>query len=123
VNPQYKELAEAYLAGDENAIALIDCSIGVVANIGYIRSCDGEELANADIEYFEVRSELDEEIDLIAKLMTQFNIKSVLQEHCEGSCSCDDEQVFEKSSCGCGDCSCGDAQIITLPLPSRETNE
>lgn len=116
MNPQYKDVIEAYLAGDEIAIALVDQCITVVADIGYARSSDGEDLANADIEYFEIRSELDEEIDHIASLMTHFNIKSPLQKHCEGICTCPDEQMFEKSSCCGGDCNCGDAQIINLPI-------
>jgi hypothetical protein len=126
MNPQYKEIVEAYLAGDETAVALIEQCITVVADIGFARWSDGEVLANADIDYFEIRAELDEEIDNISSLLNHFNIKSPLQEHCEGTCACPDEQVFEKSSCGCGECSCGgggDAQIINIPLPIRETNE
>ena len=126
MKPQYQELIEAYVAGDVIAIALVDQCLSVVADIGFVRSSDGEDLARADIEYFEVRAEMDEEIDNIAPLFSHFNIKSGLQEHCEGLCSCDDEQVFEKSSCGCGECDCGNGDALIIKFPPRvpgDTNE
>jgi hypothetical protein len=126
MNEQYKELIEAYVAGDVIAIALVDQCINLVADIGYVRSCDGEELAKADIEYFEVRAEIDEEIDNLVMLFAQFNIKSPLQKHCEDICSCDTEQVFETHECACGGGACGGGGgggAVILPFPGNVSGE
>ena len=56
----YQELAEKYLAGDENAIKLINIAVSCAVDLQYIRSPKTDE---NPWDYFDVRQNIDEAID------------------------------------------------------------
>ena len=58
-SPRYKHVIEAYLQGDKLAVMLVENSLNIVADLGYLRSnYDGED-------YYQIRAELDEYADAI----------------------------------------------------------
>lgn len=56
----YQELAEKYLAGDENAIKVINIAVSCAVDLQYIRSPKTDE---NPWDYFDVRQNIDEAID------------------------------------------------------------
>ena len=56
----YQELAEKYLAGDENAIMVINIAVSCAVDLQYIRSPKTDE---NPWDYFDVRQNIDEAID------------------------------------------------------------
>jgi hypothetical protein len=97
-SPRYKNVVEAYMQGDKIAVMLVENSLNIVADLGYLRSnYDGED-------YFQIRAELDEYVDAMEEFYKHFNIKPMLQEHDEEHLS---EQTFENKECACGNCTCG----------------
>lgn len=56
----YKELAEKYLAGDENAIKVIDIAVSCAVDLNYIRTPKTDE---NPWDYLDVRQNIDEAID------------------------------------------------------------
>jgi hypothetical protein len=60
----YQELAEKYLAGDENAIKVINIAVSCAVDLQYIRSPKTDE---NPWDYFDVRRIIDEAIDDLGK--------------------------------------------------------
>jgi hypothetical protein len=60
----YQELAEKYLAGDENAIKVINIAVSCAVDLQYIRSPKTDE---NPWDYFDVRQNIDEAIDDLGK--------------------------------------------------------
>ena len=56
----YQELAEKYLAGDENAIKVINIAVSCAVDLQYIRSPKTDE---NPWDYLDVRQNIDEAID------------------------------------------------------------
>jgi len=100
-SPRYKNVVEAYMQGDKIAVMLVENSLNIVADLGYLRSnYDGED-------YFQIRAELDEYVDAMEEFYKHFNIKPMLQEHDEEHMTDLSEQTFENKECACGNCTCG----------------
>ena len=100
-SPRYKNVVEAYMQGDKIAVMLVENSLNIVADLGYLRSnYDGED-------YFQIRAELDEYVDAMEEFYKHFNIKPMLQEHDEEHMTDLSEQTFESKECACGNCTCG----------------
>lgn len=123
MNEQVAELIELFKAGDKVATMVVLSSINAVLDLGYVRSGD---LGDSDLDYYEVRQELDEDIDMLSKILNEhFNITGSLQDHVEGHCECQlSEQTFE-SECACGgNCGCegggGGGTINIIPFPKKE---
>jgi hypothetical protein len=112
--PRFNGVVDAYAKGDKLAIMLIENSLNLVADLGYLRSgnYDGED-------YLMIRAELDEYVDAMEAFFKHFNIKPLLQEHEEEHLS---EQTFENKQCGCGNCTCGDGGSggIVIPFPGKD---
>jgi len=113
--PRFNGVVDAYAKGDKLAIMLIENSLNLVADLGYLRSgeYDGED-------YLMIRAELDEYVDAMEAFFTHFNIKALLQEHVEEHLS---EQTFENKQCGCGNCTCGDggSDGIVIQFPGKDS--
>jgi translation initiation factor 2B subunit (eIF-2B alpha/beta/delta family) len=60
----YQELAEKYLAGDENAIKVINIAVSCAVDLQYIRSPKTDE---NPWDYSDVRQNIDEAIDDLGK--------------------------------------------------------
>ena len=117
--PRFTGVVDAYVKGDKLAIMLIENSLNLIADLGYLRSGDYE-----GEDYLMIRTELDEYTDAMEAFFTHFNIKPLLQEHEEKHLS---EQTFD-NSCDCGGCTCGgDDQeggiVIQFPGKTEDTNE
>jgi hypothetical protein len=60
----YQDLVEKYLAGDENAIKVINIAVSCAVDLQYIRSPKTDE---NPWDYFDVRQNIDEAIDDLEK--------------------------------------------------------
>jgi len=112
-NQRFNGVVDAYAKGDKLAIMLVENSLNIIADLGYLRSgdYDGEE-------YLDIRAELDEYTDAMDVFFKHFNIKPLLQEHDES------EQTFE-NKCDCGNCTCGgdDKEGIVIQFPGDVSGE
>lgn len=117
---RFVEIINAYYEGDKVAIMVVEGCLGVVTDLGFARN-NVEKLDEEHIDYYELRQDSDEDIDLLSRIISEhFNIKGALEEHVEGVCECSTEQMFEYQ-CGCeGDCSCeGNNTINVIPFPKK----
>ena len=104
-SPRYKNVVEAYMQGDKIAVMLVENSLNIVADLGYLRSQRAEDYDGED--YYEIRAMLDEYTDAMEEFFQHFNIKPLLQEHDEEHLLNISEQTFENKECACGNCTCG----------------
>ena len=118
-SPRFNGVVDAYVKGDKLAIMLIENSLNLIADLGYLRSgeYDGED-------YLLIRTELDEYTDAMEAFFKHFNIKPLLQEHEEEHLS---EQTFDSDKCGCGNCTCGGGgggggEGIIIQFPGSKEN-
>ena len=118
-SPRFEGVVDAYVKGDKLAIMLIENSLNLIADLGYLRSgeYDGED-------YLLIRTELDEYTDAMEAFFKHFNIKPLLQEHEEEHLS---EQTFDSDKCGCGNCTCGGGgggggEGIIIQFPGSKEN-
>jgi len=113
--PRFNGVVDAYVKGDKLAIMLVENSLNIIADLGYLRSSEYE-----GEDYLEIRAELDEYADFMEAFFKHFNIKALLQEHVES------EQTFDDNQCGCGNCTCGGGgggggEGIIIQFPGKES--
>jgi hypothetical protein len=68
-----KEVCEAYLTGNTDAIVLLNIAVGVSADLCYIRTNE-INWDSTNTNYAELRAELDMAIDSLEPLLTKFNL-------------------------------------------------
>jgi hypothetical protein len=117
--PRFNGVVDAYVKGDKIATMLIENSLNLIADLGYLRSSEYE-----GEDYLEIRAELDEYADFMGAFFKHFNIKALLQEHEEGHLF---EQTFDDNQCGCGNCTCGGGgggggEGIIIQFPNNKEN-
>jgi hypothetical protein len=120
--PRFTGVVDAYVKGDKLAIMLIENSLNLIADLGYLRSGDYE-----GEDYLLIRTELDEYTDAMEAFFKHFNIKPLLQEHEEGHLENLSEQTFDDNQCSCGNCTCGGGgggggEGIIIQFPGSKEN-
>lgn len=119
--PRFQGVVDAYVKGDKIAVMLVENSLNIIADLGYLRSQRAEDYDGED--YFEIRATLDEYTDAMEEFFKHFNIKPLLQEHDEDHQFNLSEQTFDNDKCGCGNCTCGgdDKGGIVIQFPGNDS--